>query len=72
VDEETTDTFMDEMVVAGNTAELLEELGAPLEVELGTFEQEKTLIDAVVKEQKVAPLKTWHSSGCIWVPYGLW
>ena len=62
VDEETTDTFMDEMVVAGNTAKLLETLGAPLEVELGTFEQEKTLIDAVVKEQKAAPLKNYGTA----------
>jgi len=61
-DEETTTTFLDEMIVAGNTAELLEELGAPLEVDLSTFEREKSLIDTVVKDQKAAPLKKYSTA----------
>ena len=61
-DEETTDTFLDEMVVAGNTAELLEELGAPLEIDLSTYKAEKTLIDEVIKEQNPAPLKNYGTS----------
>lgn len=61
-DEETTTTFLDEMIVAGNTAELLEELGAPLEVDLSTFEREKSLIDTVVKGQKAAPLKNYSTA----------
>ena len=61
-DEETTDTFLDEMVVAGNTAELLEELGAPLEIDLSTYKAEKTLIDEVIKEQNPSPLKNYGTS----------
>jgi hypothetical protein len=56
------DTFMDEVMVAANTAELLESLGAPLEVDLSTLQQEKSLIDAVVKQQKVAPLKNYSTA----------
>jgi hypothetical protein len=56
------DTFMDEVLVAANTAELLESLGAPLEVDLSTLQQEKSLIDAVVKQQKVAPLKNYSTA----------
>lgn len=56
------DTFMDEVVVAANTAELLETLGAPLEVDPSTLQQEKSLIDAVVKQQKSAPLKNYSTA----------
>lgn len=56
------DTFMDEVLVAANTAELLESLGAPLEVDLSTLQQEKSLIDAVVKQQKIAPLKNYSTA----------
>jgi len=56
------DTFMDEVVVAANTAALLESLGAPLEVDPSTLQQEKSLIDAVVRHQKSAPLKNYSTA----------
>ena len=56
------DTFMDELTVAANTAELLETLGAPLEVDPTTFDREKALIDAVAKKQATAPLKNYSTA----------
>ena len=50
-------TFVDEVEVAGNTAELLAELGAPLEVDPETLDREKKLLEAVVKKQKREPLQ---------------
>ena len=49
-------TFEDELAVAANTAELLEALGAPIEVDDKTLAQEKELIDKVVKEKDTKPL----------------
>lgn len=45
-------TLTDELTVAANTAELLEALGAPIEVDPATLEKEKKLLDAVVRDQK--------------------
>jgi hypothetical protein len=53
---------MDEVIVAANTAELLESFGAPLEVDPSTLQQEKSLIDAVVRHQKSAPLKNYSTA----------
>lgn len=50
-------TFVDEVQVAANTAELLVELGAPLEVDPETAHREKELLEAVVKHKKKAPLE---------------
>lgn len=50
-------TFIDEVEVAGNTAELLAELGAPLEVDHNTLEREKKLLEAVTKGKKKEPLE---------------
>jgi hypothetical protein len=50
-------TFVDEVEVAGNTAELLAELGAPLEIDPETLEREKKLLEAVVKNHKREPLQ---------------
>lgn len=46
------DTFADELAVAANTAELLEALGAPLEVDEKTLHQEKELIDRTIKNKE--------------------
>jgi len=54
-DEEPT-TFVDELVVSGETAELMALLGAPIEVSPEDYEREKKLLDAVVKDKNVAPL----------------
>jgi len=55
-------SFLEEMVVAANTADLLEELGAPLEVDPVTLDREKALIDAVAKQQQAAPLKNYSTA----------
>jgi hypothetical protein len=44
-DEDKPATFMDEVAITSMTAELLEQLGAPLEVDEADFEREK--IDAI-------------------------
>lgn len=51
------ETLLDEMAVAGNTAELQVELGAPLEVDEKTADQEKALLEAVAKAKKPDNLK---------------
>lgn len=55
-DQETA-TFVEEVEVAARTAELLVELGTPLEVDPETAHREKELLDAVVKHKKKAPLE---------------
>lgn len=49
--------FADELTVAANTAELLEELGAPIEVSSDDAAKEKRLLDDAIKNQKVEPLR---------------
>jgi hypothetical protein len=56
------DTFMEEVIVAANTAEMLESLGAPLEIDAATLDREKALIDAVAKKQATAPLKNYSTA----------
>ena len=56
------DNFLDEVSVAANTAELLETLGAPLEVDPSTLDREKALIEAVTKKQVTAPLKNYSTA----------
>jgi hypothetical protein len=50
-------TFIEEVQVAGATAELLAELGAPLEVDEHTADREKKLLEAVIKNKKTEPLQ---------------
>jgi hypothetical protein len=54
--------FMEELAIAANTAETLEVLGAPLEVDPATYDREKALIDAVAKRQQSAPLKNYSTA----------
>lgn len=56
------ENFMEELVVAANTAETLEALGAPLEVDPVTFDREKALIEAVAKRKEAAPLKNYSTA----------
>ena len=51
-EDEIAPTFIEELAVAGNTAELQVELGAPLEVDERTAEKEKTLIEQALKNRK--------------------
>ena len=55
--DEDLDNFADKLASAASTAELLAELGAPIEIDPGTLTEEKKLLDAVVKGKKTAPLK---------------
>lgn len=55
--EEELDNFADKLASAANTAELLVELGAPVEVDPATLAEEKKLLDSVIDKQKTAPLK---------------
>jgi hypothetical protein len=50
-------TFVDELAVAGSTAELLAHLGAPIEVSPEDHEREKKLLEAVVRDKKTEPLQ---------------
>ena len=62
VEPDQTKDFMETLVVAANTAEALEELGAPLEVDPVTFDREKALMDAVATRQQAAPLKNYSTA----------
>ena len=53
-----TETLLDEIAVAGNTAELLVDLGAPLNVSEKDAAKEKELLNAVASAKKPANLKT--------------
>jgi hypothetical protein len=57
LDSEEPRTFVEAVEVAGNTAELMVALGAPLEVDPETEEREKKLLEAVVKNKKKEPLQ---------------
>ena len=62
MEEPQLDSFLEEISVAASTAEMLEELGAPVEVDPTTLDREKALIDAVVKKQHVAPLQKYPTA----------
>jgi hypothetical protein len=55
-DDQTVKTFAEELAVAGNTAELQVQLGAPLEVDESTAQREMALIEQAIKEKKSKPL----------------
>tara|TARA_R110000765_G_scaffold119925_1_gene215294 strand:+ start:108 stop:713 length:606 start_codon:yes stop_codon:yes gene_type:complete len=56
--DETPTTLLDELAVAGNTAELQVAMGAPLEVTAKDEAKEKALLDAVANKRKVSNLKS--------------
>lgn len=55
-DDETPKTFVEELAIAGATAELQVALGAPLEVDESTAEKEKALIEQAIKQRKTKNL----------------
>lgn len=55
--DEELDAFADRLASFANTAELLEELGAPVEATKGSLTEEAALIDKAIKDQTVTPLK---------------
>lgn len=56
--EEKPETVLDELAICANTASLLDELGAPLEVDTKDFEREKKLIDNAIKGKQVPAMRT--------------
>ena len=54
--DEDFDNFADKLASVGNTAELLEQLGAPIESSKENLEEEAALLDAAIDNQKVTPL----------------
>ena len=57
-EEEKPSTFMDEVSITAMTAELLEQLGAPLEIDEADLEREKKLIQTAIKDKKASALRT--------------
>ena len=55
-DDEVVSTFEEEVAVAANTAEMQVSLGASLEVEERTADQEKSLIEQAIKNRKTKNL----------------
>ena len=62
LDEDLDLPFLDEVAVAANTADVLEELGAPLEVDEKTLAREKALIKSALKNQDRDALKTFPAA----------
>jgi hypothetical protein len=57
-----TDSFLDELTAAANTATFLEDMGIPLEVDPSTFEREKALLAGAIKGQHVTPLTSYATA----------
>lgn len=57
VADEEAKTFLDEISITATTAELLEQLGAPLEVSEEDLKREAKMLDEAIREKKVAPLR---------------
>jgi hypothetical protein len=55
---EELDTFEDRLASIANTAELLEQLGAPVEATRKTLSEEAELLDKAIKQQTITPLKS--------------
>ena len=71
--DEKTATYLDEITVAANTAEVQVALGAPLEVDPDNLEREKALIEAATKRTKSGALKnvnTAFAAGAFLRTYG--
>lgn len=62
LEDEEPSNFLDELAVAAKTAEFLEELGIPPEVDPATLEREKALLEAVAKRSEKAPLKNYPTA----------
>lgn len=62
LEDEEPSNFLDELTVAANTADFLEELGIPPEVNPDNIEREKALLEAVAKRGEKAPLKHYPTA----------
>jgi len=56
VEDEVKPTLLEELAIAGNTAELKNALGAPLEVDASTADREKKLFESVLTSKDSTPL----------------
>ena len=56
--DEKPSTLLDELAIAGNTAEMQVSFGAPLEISPQDEAREKALLDAVANDRKISNLKT--------------
>jgi len=56
ISDDTVPTALEEMAVAGNTADLKEALGATLDLDEFVEDKEKKLLDAVIKDKKTKNL----------------
>jgi hypothetical protein len=54
--DEDFDSFADKLASIGNTAELLEQLGAPVESSKENLSEEVALLDDAIDKQKITPL----------------
>jgi hypothetical protein len=57
-EDESADSFMDQVSVLANTAELQVAMGAPLEVTEDTAEREKQLLEAALRSKKIESFQT--------------
>lgn len=58
LEDDIASNFVEEMTIAGNTAELQVALGAPLEVDENIAKQERTLLEAAIRDRKTTNLQS--------------
>jgi hypothetical protein len=62
LDEEEPEDYLDQVAIAANTADILEELGAPIEVDDKTLKKEKALIKSALKDKNPDALRTYPAA----------
>ena len=62
LDADEPEDYLTQVLIAGNTAEVLEQLGAPLEFDDSTFHKEKALIDAALKGKNSDALRKYPTA----------
>jgi hypothetical protein len=62
LDADEPEDYLTQILIAANTADVLEELGAPLEVDDATFHKEKALIDAALKGKNPDALRQYPAA----------
>lgn len=62
LDPEEPEDYISQVLIAANTADMLEELGAPLEVDARTLHKEKALIDSALRGKNPEALKNYPTA----------
>jgi hypothetical protein len=62
LDADEPEDYLTQVLIAGNTADVLEQLGAPLEVDDSTFHKEKALITAALKGKDPNALRKYPTA----------